>query len=245
MNLSILFPWLLIAGTASAAEPVAFRAEARVELDAAGKPTKIEASADLPEAIRSHIERKVATWQFAPPSRDGVVGSGVTYLELGACAVPAGSGYRIAVDYKGNGPQLARSMLLPPRYPAEARRAGIEADMVVHWIVEPNGRVTFERIERRDGIVTRRSDSFDKVVREWVATLRYEPEQLAGRPVRTRVSVPVEFRLDPGGFSRGAYRKELQERASQSPECQMAASKLPQGLQPVAVDSPFKLINAG
>lgn len=246
MKRSIGLVCLLIAGAATAAEPVAFRAEARVELDATGRPTRIAASEDLPEAVRSHIERKVATWQFAPPSRDGVVSGGVTYLRLGACAMPVGNGYRIAVDYKGNGPRLAgKSMLPPPRYPPEAQIAGLEADMVVNWIVEPDGRATFERIERKDDVVPRRADPFDKAVRDWVATLRYEPEQLAGQPVRTRVSVPVEFKLGTGGFSRKAYKKELQEQANQSPECQMAASKLQQGLQPVAVDSPFMLINAG
>lgn len=241
-----LIAGLLIAGAANAAEPVAFRAEARVELDASGKPTKIEASQDLPEAIRKYVESKVATWQFVPPTRDGVVSSGVTYLKLGACAVPVENGYRMAVDFKGNGPRLrGMSMLPPPRYPPEAQRAGQEADMVVDWIVEPDGRATLERIERKDGIVSRKYDPFFRVMREWVATLRYEPEELAGQPVRTRVSVPVQFELDSGGFSRSAYKRELQERVNQSPECQVAASKLQQGLQPVAVDSPFKLLNAG
>lgn len=117
--------------------------------------------------------------------------------------------------------------------------------MIVDWIVEPDGRATFEQIERKDGVVPWKDDPFDKVVREWIATLRYEPEQLAGQPVRTRASVPVQFKLGHSGFSRGAYKQELQDRANQSPECQLAASKLQQGLQPVAVDSPFKLLNAG
>lgn len=234
---------MLLMGTASAADPLAFRAEARVEVDAAGKPTKVEASPDLPDAVRGFIEAKVATWQFAPPSRDGVVGNGVTYLKLGACAVPVGNGYRIAVDYKGNGPRLAgKSLLPPPRYPSDAVRAGIEADLIVHWIVEPNGTATLERTERTDGVVLRKGDSFEIAIRDWIRTLRYEPEELAGERVRTRVTVPVDFRLHS---SSGAIKRELRERAEQSPECQMAASKLTQGLQPVAVDSPFKVLNAG
>lgn len=246
MRANLLVCLMSLVGTAFAAEPVAFRAEAKVEIDAAGKPTKIEASSDLPDGVRKFIEARVATWQFAPPSRDGVVSSGVTYLKLGACAMPVENGYRMAVDFKGSGPRLrGMSMLPPPRYPPEAQHSGQEADLVIDWIVEPDGRATLERIERKDGVVSRKNDSFYRVVREWVATLRYEPEELAGQPVRTRVSVPVQFELGSAGFSRGAYKRELQERASQSPECQVAASKLQQGLQPVAVDSPFKLLNAG
>lgn len=230
--------------SARAAEPIAFSADARVEIDATGKPTKVEAAPELPEAIRSFIERKVATWHFAPPSRDGESGSGVTYLQLGACAMPEGNGYRMAIDYKGNGPRRSGSgILFPPRYPPEAQRAGEEADLRVTWIVEPDGRATLENILREDRPVTRKSDPFQRVVREWVASLRYEPEELAGRRLRTRVSVPVEFRLD--ARSAGATREQLLEQASQSTECRMAASKLQQGLQPVAVDSPFKRDDAG
>ena len=235
----------LLAGVVGAAEPVAFRAEAKVEIDASGRPTKIEASADLPEAVRTFIEKKVATWQFAPPSRDGVTGSGVTYLNLGACAVPVANGYRMAVDFKGNGPRLAgRPMLPPPRYPPAAQRAGEGAQMVVKWIVEADGRATLEQIERSDGAKVKRIDHFDKPIREWVASLRYDPEELAGKAVRTRVVVPVTFSI---GDAKGAgtFKQQLVERAKQSPECQLAASKLLDGLQPVAVDSPFKLLKSG
>jgi len=244
MNRILLTSFALLTGVAGAAEPVAFRAEAKVEIDATGKPTKIEGSADLPEAVRTYIERTVATWQFAPPSRDGVPSNGITYLKLGACAVPVGNGYRLAVDFKGNGPRLAgRSILPPPHYPAAAMRAGEGAQMVVKWIVEPDGRATLEQIERTDGAKVKRIDPFDKPIREWVASLRYEPEQLAGVPVRTRVTVPVSFTMD--GPDAGTYKQQLVEQAKQSPECQLAASKLLDGLQPVAVDSPFKLLTSG
>ncbi|MBP8615766.1 MAG: hypothetical protein KBI17_05860, partial [Thermomonas sp.] len=50
---------VLAATSGQAAEPaaakpdvVAFNASVRVEVDAAGKPVKVEAPADLPEAIR-------------------------------------------------------------------------------------------------------------------------------------------------------------------------------------------------
>ncbi|MCY7354378.1 MAG: energy transducer TonB [Lysobacter sp.] len=235
----------LLAGVAGAAEPVAFRAEARVEIDVTGKPTKIEASADLPDAVRTCIERKVATWQFAPPSQDGVTGSGVTYLTLGACAVPEGSGYRMAIDFKGNGPGFAgRSILPPPRYPVEAMRAGREAQLLVRWVAETDGRATLERVERTDKAKVGRTDIFEKAIREWVASLRYEPEYLAGKPVRTRVEVPVNFMMS-GARTSGAIKRELLEHAAQSPERSLAASKVVDGLQPVAVDSPFKLLTSG
>jgi len=224
---------MLSANVAGAAEPVAFHAEAKVEIDASGKPTRIEASTDLPEAVRSFIEKKVATWQFAPPSRDGVTGSGVTYLKLGACAVPVANGYRMAIDYKGNGPRISGSSILSgPRYPPSEQRSGRGAQMAVKWIVEPDGRATLERVERTDGAKVGRVDPFEKTIREWVATLRYEPEQFSGHSVRTRVTTTVSFTVGDGSGP-ATHKQALIEKARQSPECQLADARLPTGLQPV------------
>lgn len=41
----------LLPGAASAADPVAFRATAKVEIDAAGKSMKVEASKDVPNPL--------------------------------------------------------------------------------------------------------------------------------------------------------------------------------------------------
>lgn len=235
---------LTLATATMAAEPVAFHAGARVALDANGTPTDIEVSKDLPEAIRTAIERKIATWQFAPPSRDGVVSDGVTYLSLGACAVPVADGYAMAIDYKSNGPRLTNNVRLPPpAYPIQAMRNQVSADLAVHYIVETDGHVSLERIDYLDGTKGRRYD-FKPVIRDWLKELRYEPEQLAGVTVRTKLTVPLRFSSGSSGSDRDS-REERLNRIKQSPECQAAASKLPGELQPVAVDSPFKLLNQG
>lgn len=233
---------LALAGQAAAAEPIAFRAEARVEVAADGRPTKIEASADLPDDIRRFIEQKIATWQFSAPTRAGVVASGVTYLSLGACAIPAANGYRLAVDFKGNGPRIAKgAMLTPPHYPRAAMFAGQGASMVATYIVETNGHVTLESIEH-SGAGNRHRKEFDAAIREWARSLRYLPEELAGQPVRTGVRVPIVF---VSGDNRPvAIRQELRDNALRSPECKMAAAAST-GLQPVAVDSPIRVLTSG
>jgi hypothetical protein len=54
-----------------AAKVVTFSASVRIDVDATGKLVKIEASGDVPEAIRNYIEKRVATWQYAPPRKRG------------------------------------------------------------------------------------------------------------------------------------------------------------------------------
>jgi TonB family protein len=224
-------------------QPMAFRAEAKVTLDAAGKPLAIEPSEDLPAPIRDFIRQRVATWHFSPPEQDGVTGPAVTYLRLGACALPEpGGGYRLAVDYKGNGPLYANGpLMMPPDYPKAARIRGIETAAKVVFVIGTDGRATLEGIDYDDK-ASHRSDGFDTALRDWVRAMRYEPEQLAGHPVRTRVGVPVTFRMAAPDFTREALR----EKAAKSEECRLAAGATPQpGLEPVALNSPVRIEPAG
>jgi len=236
----------LLASTVTAAdrEPVAFRADARVEVDANGKPTRIEASQDLPQAIRAYIEQRVATWTFSPPARDGVTGTGVTYLSLGACAIPEGNNYRLGLDFKHNGPRIATANGRVPllAYPMSARRAGKDTvQMDVHFFIETDGRATLDKVVYADNESHRR-DGFDALVKGWVRMLRFDPEQLAGQPVRSKASVQFIYKLGDG-TTRSHAKQDALARAAISTECRMAAGE-PTGLQPVVLDSPIKVLKA-
>lgn len=242
MYWKIFAGFVLLSGAATAAEPIAFRASAKVEVDSTGKPVKIETAEDLPRPIRDHIETTVKNWHFSPPSRDGLSGSGITYVSLGACAMPEGKDYRMAIDFKGNGPRpLDDSERHGLRYPADAQRAGRAANLHAYWIVETDGSATLERIEREGGSPLKKRDSFHQAVQDWVSQLRYEPEQFAGRRVRTRMSGPMIFRLSSARYLPMTAAVEKLNQVKQSPECLIAASKLEEPVPTVAIDSPFKL----
>ena len=239
MRLFFLAALAACAASVSAAEPasdpVAFNTWARVTLDAAGHPLSIEPSPDLPEAVRDVIGDRVARWHFTPPGRNGVTGGAITYVQLGACALPdASGGYRLGVDLKGNGPRYAVApVMLVPAYPRHEMRRGGEAKMVVSYVVERDGSTTFEGVDFTDGRSHRR-DSFADVARLWVQGMRYEPEFLAGDAVRTRITVSLEFSLTPG-------RGKHVEQGLDSAECRLAAGQGPATLQPLAMDSPVKI----
>lgn len=230
-----------------ARRPMAFSSQAKVTLDAAGHPLTIEPSADLPESVRAFIRQRVATWHFSPPEQDGVTGPAVTYVRLGACAFPeAGGGYRLGLDLKGNGPLYANGPRLdPPRYPKEALMKRFAATAVVTFVIGIDGLATLEGIDYEEGGRHRR-DGFDAAMREWVQGMRYEPEQLAGHPVRTRMRVPVTFSIEPRSFSHEDFVEAERKKAADSEECRLAAGEAPPaGLQPVALDSPVRIQPAG
>lgn len=238
MRLIAVMAGLLLAMPVAAGDSnglVAFRAEARVELDATGHPTKIEASKDLPDAIRSYIEKRVSAYTFSPPARGDVTGAGVTYLALGACAVPAGGGYRLGLDLEGNGPRFAGVRLPGPEYPRAAARARAQAEITTQVLVGPDGSASLEKITYANPEQPERR-AFDDSLRSWVRRLKFEPEQLDGKPVATRVEVSLNFIL-PGRETLREMGDKLKQRYAKAPECRMANGET-DGLEPVALDSP-------
>ncbi|HSD17464.1 MAG TPA: hypothetical protein VLC71_09445 [Thermomonas sp.] len=221
-------------------EVVAFNATVRVEVDAAGKPVRVEAPADLPEAIRAFVEKRVASWQYTPAQVAGVPQSAVTYVGVNACAVPAGTGYRLGVDFAGNGPRTAADRKLePPMYPRLAQRSGTEAEFVLILGIEADGHVVIDQIERADISGRPGAGAFEPLLRQWIKTVRFDPEHVAGRPVRGQVRMPVEFSMRAPG-DRDALREELQIQAKISRECQIAAGT--NDMKPVAVESVVTVI---
>lgn len=239
----------LVAAPASAMEDaakpgvVAFNASVRVEVDAAGKPVKVEAPADLPESIRAFIEKRVASWQYEPARQGGVPAAAVTFVKVGACAIPAANGYRMGLDFKGNGPAIVDPgpwFMRPPQYPRELQRAGAQGTFQVAYAIQPDGTtrlVSIEPIKTSTG--SRHARAFKEAIASWIEGQRYQPEEVGGTPVATEMSFPVSFELKDGG-NREVYRNELEARALASQEC-IAASG-PSGPLPIALDSPVKVI---
>jgi len=223
-------PPALAATQAQAQDVVTFNLNVKVEVSAAGKPIRVEAAADVPEAIRAFVEKRVASWQYAPAQVAGVSQPAVTYVGVNACAVPVATGYRLGLDFAGNGPRTAGDKkLAPPMYPRLAQRRGTSAQFVLILGVQGEGGVVIDQIERADISGRPGAHEFEPMLRQWAKTLRFDPEQLAGKPVRGRVRVPVEFVSgDPKG-----WREQQQAQAKSSRECQIASGG--SDLQPVAL----------
>ncbi len=228
--------------THKAAEPIAFHTSVKLTVDANGKVQAAEAPAKLPKAMRDFIESQARDWRFTSPVVNGTHVGGVTYALLGACAIPTERGsYWISVDYKGNGPRSAGSdsgWVQPPRYPSDAWRRRHEAEMVLDLTIGSDGRASLDGIQYKvDSADNHRY--FDNTIKQWVGSMRYTPEQIGGAPVATRVRIPVRFVMYDEKFA-----KELSHQKAAAPECQAAASS-DDMQKPVAVDSPFKKLEAG
>jgi protein TonB len=84
-------------------------------------------------------------------------------------------------------PPVPRAKAMPA-YPDEARRQGIEALVVVKFVVEADGQLSDVKIVKGHPL-------FDDVVLAAVRTWSFDPATLDGKPVRMARMVKIPFRL--------------------------------------------------
>ena len=79
---------------------------------------------------------------------------------------------------------------IPPRYPAEMRRNGIEGVAVLRFVVDSHGEVTDVEVVRAD------YTEFGKAAADAMARWRFTPGKKNGRRVDTRMEMPMSFTLE-------------------------------------------------
>ncbi|MCC5788892.1 MAG: energy transducer TonB [Opitutales bacterium] len=77
----------------------------------------------------------------------------------------------------------------PPSYPYSLRRAGISGEVVLLFVITPEGTVENIEVERSS------HSDFNRPAREAVARWRFEPAQRSGEKVPVLVRTTVEFNL--------------------------------------------------
>ena len=80
---------------------------------------------------------------------------------------------------------------VPPRYPEALRRAGVEGDVVVKFVVDTTGRIDMRSIE----IMRSTHDAFAAAVRETLEKLRFAPAFSGERKIRALAVMPFHFTL--------------------------------------------------
>lgn len=227
-----------IAAAASEQKAVAFDASVKVDVDATGKPVAIRAPEVLSRAVRDLIEKRVASWQYEPATKNGTAVSSTTYVRVGVCALPGSDDdhVKVGIDFKGNGPRVVNSLgvLPPPIYPGKAYQMRAEGAFEVILAVQPKGTAGIESIKTLKQ-VQKAKGQFEFALRSWADQLSFEPEIVAGHPVTTRIRIPVDFSLSSAP-SPAQWEREKRKKS----EC-MAAAGSTHGLDAVALDSPVKV----
>lgn len=84
-----------------------------------------------------------------------------------------------------------------PAYPSELHRQGIEGDLIVEVIIDPEGNVMEPRVLTRedDGTIEDVPEEFSAAILKAVEGWRFAPATIDGDPVPIVVRVPIAFRI--------------------------------------------------
>lgn len=80
---------------------------------------------------------------------------------------------------------------IPPIYPISAKLAGVEGTVLLHFTVQIDGTVDSVEV-----ISARPEHVFDEAAKSAVSKWRFKPGIKNGKPVATRVSIPLRFELE-------------------------------------------------
>lgn len=240
--LGILSP--LATPNAAAPSPLGFATQARIEVDAQGAVSAVETDSTLSPEIGLAIKKTVRAWRFVPPVAAGRAVTGATFVQLSACAIPENGNYRFVVAYRGNGP--ARTGPAAPRVPVKAMRNGDEVKMKISYTVTAEGAAKLDGVEFVEGANTRNTGAIRESIADWLKASQFSPEQLDGKPVATKVLLPMQYKAgETRTFSSHASavkyyaaRDKLQAKPLQ-PACTMPGA---QDDRQVSLDSPLQLM---
>ena len=124
--------------------------------------------------------------------RGGPISGPTTYCEQD-CANPTARSDSAGRRLWGTRDLLMRLLEnpVPPRYPEAMRRAGVEGDVVVKFIVDTTGRVDMGSLE----VLRSTHDAFTAAARETLAKLRFAPATTGERKTRALAVMPFHFTL--------------------------------------------------
>ena len=84
----------------------------------------------------------------------------------------------------------------PIRYPEILRQAGIDGRVLIECVIDTAGHAERGSLK----VLSSTNQLFDQPAREAVAASVYRPGRIAGRAVRVRVQVPINFQISRSGI---------------------------------------------
>lgn len=156
---------------------------ASVRVDREGRVIQVTPAEDVEKPFVQPMIAAVKRWQFAPARQGGEPVEAM--LDVPVLFTPR---EMISPDGRAVAPK-PRSQRKPV-YPMGLRMAGASGNVVVGFTVSVEGRVVDAWIARST------HPGFDDAALDAVRAWRFEPGRVGGRPVTTRMNVPIHFSID-------------------------------------------------
>ena len=89
-----------------------------------------------------------------------------------------------------------------PKYPSELKAANIKGSVLLRFVVDTMGHVEPSSVE----VLSSTHEEFERPATTMIRDCRFRPGRVRGWVVRTRVQVPIMFRLTPQAQSSALHR---------------------------------------
>lgn len=213
-----------------------YHLQAGLDVDTGGQVTRVDLPGEIPAVLGAPAQEAIKRWRFKPPVRAGHAVTARTYawVDLELVKRPDGN-YGVAVSYVKNGPALA---LQPPRWPMVQG----DGSLTMEAVVQPDGSLTDANLVASSGFsspLVRKQ--FVLAVEDAIGRSHALPELVDGKPVATRMQIPVVFERHDGPSGRAKAKT-----APAPDQPTGAGSEAPQlSGQAVALDSPVQPVDVG
>ncbi len=114
-------------------------------------------------------------------------------LSTGALSIPQGNltaGFAKVFELKDLDTIPNPTLQVPPNYPADLKRKGVEGFVEVGFVVDENGLVVNARV------LSSSQREFEQAALLAVSKWKFKPGKKGGKSVKTNMSVPINFKLN-------------------------------------------------
>jgi len=153
-------------------------------------PEEIEKEKEEDEEIELEKEMvKLSLYQINMALNAGSGGMGGTTLNVGSFLPDDGFGDDLIFDVADLDDKPVPIYRIVPKYPAHLKRAAIQGRVFLIFIVDEKGNVGSARVAESP------HPDFSESALEAIRTWKFQPGKKDGKPVRTRVRIPLTFAI--------------------------------------------------
>ncbi len=189
---------------------LSMQSDGEIEIAGDGSVRNYKPHAVLAAPIAALIERSALGWHFEPVIVDGMPVSASTAVHLGLSAEPIKNSedFKLRIVSIQFGDPARMGKIVPPAYPADAARAGLEARVMLFLQLDESGNVINAEPYQTSLGARARSEHEAEMWRKRferpsvAAAMKWHynlSEKINGKSIGTRVLVPIEFSMSRSG----------------------------------------------
>lgn len=225
--------------TQPAAAATALNLDFKADVQADGSLANIAPDAALAAPLQAMLRKQVAGWRYAVDTWQGIPVLRPVAQRIIVEALPVASGgFALRIREVTGVPMVFDAsrkpegmFLQPPRYPRDAQREGVDADLMYAMRVDAAGAaIEVELVDAR--VPEHWLKAFDAMGREAIGKWRLRRVEVEGRPIDCRILIPMQFRVSEGlpkpapGLDSKPYRARYTDICPASPVLQTQVAGL-------------------